>query len=163
MAIFMGRHSASDASKWGIHLERDVRSVICMTCSKDGDLQDNPVLTTNGEPAVMNDIDDVPGFTTHFRSYPSIHDDKTRPKGIITKDYKIVLHHYMSRSMEDFITHKLKRATGRQSSGYASAPGQDPWDPEVMKAHEDQVGMRGDAEVCKVVAHGTYAERCCRP
>ena len=65
--------------------------------------------------------------------------------------------------VQDFISRKLIRFTGGQSAGYASKPGQDPWDPAVMRAHEKSIGMRGDDEVCKVVATGTYAERCCRP
>ena len=130
-------------------------------CRQEGDLQKNPVVFTDGTPNEMEelgDVDDFPGM--HFRSNPPVvHHDANN--GAITKEHGLVLFHYMSRSMEDFIERKINRATGPQSMGYASAPGQDPWDPEVMKAHEDFVGMRGDDEVCKVVAAGTYAERCC--
>jgi hypothetical protein len=126
----------------------------------DVDLQDNPVRLTDGKPAQMHALPrDAKYPNSRFRTNSAIHRAPHKP--VIT-NHTMVLFHYMSRSMEDFITRKTIRYTGSQSAGYASKPGEDPWDPAVMRRHEDKIGMRGDAPVCKAVAAGTYAERCCR-
>jgi hypothetical protein len=122
-------------------------------------VQDNPVVFSDGTPAAMIPLppdSQYPGM--QFRTN-SASTNGASPN--INPQHELMLHHYMSRSLEDFVNRKLIRKVGTQSRGYASAPGEDPWDPAVMRRHEEIVGMIGDAEVCKAVAAGTIVERCC--
>jgi hypothetical protein len=156
----MGAAGTGAASMWHRLAKHGQLWSSCPACRNEHGLQDNPVRLADGTPNEMIPLEDHPDYPgMKFRSNPAqVH--RGRFSDEITVKYELMLHHYMSRSMEDFINRKLIRPTGGQSARYASN-GEDPWDPAVMRKHEQRIGMIGDAEVCKAVAAGTIVERCC--
>ena len=138
-------------------------------CRVEGDdVQEPPVTLTNGSPLkfwgnthMTNPKNDT--ALGDSRTYKG-HLDKDAYDPRITDDYKIVLFHYVTRSLEDYTSRKIRLPSGIYTHNYVSEGRQhhqDLKDSHVMTAFEHKNGFDGRAPVCSSAPQAFYAGKCC--
>lgn len=131
-------------------------------------MQQPPVTTTDGTPLHLygNTVMTNPHNRTSLgdsRTYRG-HLDKDTYNSAISPDHKLVLFHYVTRSLEDYTSRKVHLASGIYTHSYVKQSKQhhqDVKDKRVMYAFEHKNGFDGTSPVCSSALKSFYAGKCC--
>jgi hypothetical protein len=138
-------------------------------CRVEGDdIQQPPVTLTDGTPLTFwgNTHMTNPKNDTNLgesRTYRG-HLDKDTYDSSINDGYKIVLFHYVTRSLEDYTSRKIRLPSGIYTHNYVSEGKhhhEDLKDARVMSAFEHKNGFDGHAPICSSALQAFYAGHCC--
>ena len=92
------------------------------------------------------------------------HLDKDAYDPRITDDYKIVLFHYVTRSLEDYTSRKIRLPSGIYTHNYVRMSKKSAVsmaDKDVMAKYEHANGFDGTAPICSSVPKNFYVGQCC--
>jgi hypothetical protein len=89
----------------------------------------------------------------------------------LTDAHRLVIFHYVTRSVQDYITRNMPRAAGsgkfaKSAKEYkkqlSNGGADDPFDPKRIAAFERKHGFDGSADVRASAQAADYTARCCR-
>jgi hypothetical protein len=92
------------------------------------------------------------------------HLDKDSYNSSISSGHRLVLFHYVTRSLEDYTSRKVRLPSGIYTHSYVSqskAHHEDLKDARVMSAFEHKNGFDGNSAVCSSAQKAYYAGKCC--
>jgi hypothetical protein len=145
-----------------IHDLRVYTNTACLRCRVQPGLGGYPKVTySNGRMVYLRNVTasmNTRGHPGYWRSY----DGTKAPDTRITDYHRLVLFHYVTRSLQDYTEKKLKAVTGSQSTAYlifCEKHMRSPEDPEMLRMYENLAGFDGKAPVC-ASAIG-YHSNCC--
>jgi hypothetical protein len=143
-------------------------AVECRFDLKEG-VNSPPVTTSNGAPLYLYQNTNM----TNPSNDPSLgesrtyrgHLDSQKYDPAISPRHQLALFHYVTRSLEDYTTRKIKLPSGIYTYNYVQygkQARQNLGDASVLARFEHENGFDGTSPVCNSAAERGYAERCCR-
>jgi hypothetical protein len=135
---------------------------------KGGDIGNPPVTTTDGSPVRMFQNTDMtnPNLLPELgdsRTYLG-HLNNTTYNAAITDNHKLALFHYVTRSIEDYTSRKIKLPSGMYTHNYVrygKRSHSDLTDRDVMASFERTNGFDGSSPICSSVLKSFYVGQCC--